>query len=42
VILEYKATVLEMFRTRVNDAGANGIRNDADDRLFAQQGIYIP
>jgi hypothetical protein len=42
VINEYKATVMEMFRTRVNDAGANGIRNDADDRLFAQQGLYIP
>ena len=27
---------------RVNDAGANGIRGDADDRLFAQQGLYIP
>jgi len=41
-ILEYKATIMETFRVRVNDAGANGVRGDSDDKLFAQQGLYIP
>jgi hypothetical protein len=39
---ENKATVLQVFRYRVNDSGANGTRGDSDDRTFATQGIYIP
>ena len=41
-IKENKATVLQVFRFRVNDSGANGVRGDSDDRTFATQGIYIP
>jgi hypothetical protein len=41
-IKENKATVLQVFRFRVNDSGTNGIRSDSDDRTFATQGIYIP
>jgi hypothetical protein len=35
-------SILQVFRVRVNDAGANGIRGDGDDDLFAQQGVYVP
>jgi hypothetical protein len=42
MINEQKDTVVQSFVTRVYDSGANGTRGDADDRLFAQQGIYIP
>jgi hypothetical protein len=41
-ILEGKATVVSTFRLRVNDAGADGVRGNADDRLFLQQGYYVP
>jgi Tol biopolymer transport system component len=41
-IRENKATDMQVFRFRVNDAGTNGTRGDADDRTFAVQGIYIP
>jgi Tol biopolymer transport system component len=41
-IKENKATVLQVFRLRLNDSGSNGIRGDSDDRLFATEGIYIP
>jgi hypothetical protein len=34
--------VVQVFRVRVNDSGADGVRGNADDVLFAQQGIYIP
>jgi hypothetical protein len=34
--------VVQTFRTRLVDSGPNGILDDSDDRLFAQQGIYIP
>jgi hypothetical protein len=39
---ESRSTLIQAFRVRVDDAGANGIVGDADDRLFAQQGIYVP
>jgi len=39
---EGESMVMQSFRMRVNDSGPNGIRGDADDRNFAQQGIYIP
>jgi TolB protein len=41
-IRENKASVLQVFRFRVNDSGVNGVRGDGDDRSFAAQGIYIP
>lgn len=41
-VLEQRAAVFQVFRVRVDDSGSNGIRGDADDRSFAQQGIYIP
>jgi hypothetical protein len=34
--------VTSTFRIRLNDAGANGVRGDSDDRNFAQQGVYTP
>lgn len=42
LIKEDKSTVLQTFRLRVNDSGANGIRGDADDAIFATQGIFEP
>jgi Tol biopolymer transport system component len=41
-IKENNAAVLQVFRARLNDSGANGIAGDADDRLFATEGVYIP
>jgi len=41
-VREGKGTITQVFRVRMNDAGANGIRGDSDDRLFVQQGVYIP
>jgi hypothetical protein len=38
---EGKLTVMQLFRVRVWDTGANG-GPDSDDRQFASQGIYIP
>jgi hypothetical protein len=42
VVKEARSTVIQTFRTRLTDAGANGAPGDADDRDFAQQGIYVP
>jgi hypothetical protein len=42
MIKENKATVLQVFRLRLNDAGANGARGDGDDRLFASEGVFSP
>jgi hypothetical protein len=41
-IAEGKRSNVQVFRLRVVDSGPNGVRADADDRLFAQQGVYIP
>jgi hypothetical protein len=41
-IKENKASVVQIFRLRLNDSGPNGVRGDSDDRLFASEGIYIP
>jgi hypothetical protein len=41
-ILEQNSMVLQTFRARLNDSGANGSPGDGDDRAFAQQGIYVP
>jgi hypothetical protein len=37
-----KSMVIQGFRVRVRDSGQNSSRGDADDRDFAQQGIYVP
>jgi hypothetical protein len=34
--------LVQVFRLRLNDSGPNGIRNDSDDMLFAQQGVFVP
>jgi hypothetical protein len=34
--------VLQVFRLRLNDSGANGVRSDGDDRLFATEGVFSP
>ncbi|MGH3371334.1 MAG: hypothetical protein ACRDPR_15200, partial [Nocardioidaceae bacterium] len=41
-VKESQQTVVQVFRVRVNDSGSDGIRGNANDVLFAQQGIYIP
>jgi WD40 repeat protein len=42
IIRENKATVLQVFRVRLTDSGANGIRGDGDDALFATEGFFVP
>ena len=42
MIKENKATVLQVFRLRLNDSGPNGVRGDGDDRLFATEGLFVP
>ena len=37
-----RQTVVQAFRVRVDDSGANGIRGDSDDRIFATQGLFVP
>ena len=39
---ENHRTILQGFRLRVNDAGADGIRGNSDDKLFEQQGFFEP
>jgi Tol biopolymer transport system component len=41
-IIESRQTVIDSFRVRVNDAGLDGITGNTDDKLFAQQGIFVP
>jgi hypothetical protein len=41
-VKEDRSTILQTFRLRVNDSGANGIRGDSDDRIFATQGVFVP
>jgi hypothetical protein len=41
-IKEGTSAIFQVFRARLNDPGANGVRGDSDDRIFAHQGIYIP
>jgi hypothetical protein len=41
-VTEQRQTVVQAFRVRVDDAGANGTTGDSDDRIFATQGIYVP
>ena len=35
------ATMMQMFRVRLNDSGSNGVLGDGDDRAFSQQGLYV-
>lgn len=42
MIGEGRQSILQAFRIRVNDSGANGVRGDGDDDLFEQQGVFIP
>jgi hypothetical protein len=35
-------TVIQAFRMRLFDSGADGVYNNSDDTSFATQGIYIP
>jgi hypothetical protein len=41
-VVESRQSVIDAFRVRVNDAGTNGLPGDADDKEFAQQGIFVP
>jgi glucose/arabinose dehydrogenase/PKD repeat protein len=41
-IREGKRMVMQVFHQRLEDAGANGVRGDADDRGFAQGGYFVP
>lgn len=42
MIGEGRETILQSFRLRVDDAGANGVPGDSDDRIFSTQGIFAP
>jgi hypothetical protein len=42
LIQEQRQTVVQAFRVRIDDSGANGIRGDSDDRIFATQGVFVP
>jgi hypothetical protein len=41
-VTERRQAVVQAFRVRLDDAGANGTTGDSDDRIFATQGVYIP
>jgi hypothetical protein len=42
MIKEAAISVVQAFRMRLIDAGANRVRNDSDDTLFEQEGFYVP
>jgi Tol biopolymer transport system component len=42
LIQEQQQAVVQAFRVRIDDAGANGIRGDSDDRIFMTQGVFTP
>jgi hypothetical protein len=42
LIQEAQQAVVQAFRVRIDDSGANGIRGDSDDRIFATQGVFVP
>jgi Tol biopolymer transport system component len=42
LIREGNQTLVQVFRVRLNDAGANGVRGDSDDHIFATEGIFAP
>jgi hypothetical protein len=42
LVQEQSQTVVQAFRVRIDDSGANGVRGDSDDRIFATQGVFAP
>jgi hypothetical protein len=42
LIQEHRQTVIQAFRVRIDNSGANGVRGDSDDRIFATQGVFVP
>jgi Tol biopolymer transport system component len=42
VVREGASMVLQVYGLRIFDSGPNGVRSDADDRMFAFQGVYVP
>ena len=42
LVQEQRNTVVQLFRLRLKDAGANATPGDADDRDALMQGIYVP
>jgi serine protease AprX len=40
-IREGTSMVVQAFRVRMDDAGANAVRGDGDDHVFAQQGLFV-
>jgi Tol biopolymer transport system component len=37
-----KRAVINVFRVRINDAGPDNVRGNADDKLFLMQGLFTP
>lgn len=42
LVREQRRTIVQAFRVRVDDSGANGTRGDNDDRIFMTQGVFVP
>jgi Tol biopolymer transport system component len=42
LIQEQRQAIVQAFRVRIDDSGANGVRGDSDDRIFATQGVFVP
>jgi hypothetical protein len=42
MIREGASMVAQVFRVRVHDAGPDQLLGSSDDRLFAQQGVFVP
>jgi hypothetical protein len=42
VVVSGKSAIVEIGQIRVFDSGSDGVRNNADDELFAVQGIVVP
>jgi hypothetical protein len=42
VVVEGNQMNLQVFRVGVNDAGVDGVPGNANDRLFEQQGLFVP
>jgi hypothetical protein len=41
-VKEGKDMVVQIFRARLSDAGPDGILGNSDDKLFEQQGFFVP
>jgi hypothetical protein len=42
MIQEGNKTSIQFFRASVRDSGLDGVRGNADDKLVAQQGLFVP